>query len=87
MSETKQVPTSSWVSMVAGPLNVNLQNQSPRHVLQYTTASATPSNTTVVGVRLYMQSTHPVNIATGDNLYIKCSDADSGDLAVAISVP
>lgn len=84
MAEFTAAPTASWVSLVTGARDVNLQNQGSCQ-FRYATHTTTP--TTHIGMILKPGQVHPVKIATGENLYIRALDPTTDARAVAIDVP
>ena len=83
MAEYSVVPTTSWASLVAGPKDVNLQNQGSCEV-RYATHTTTP---TTAGMILKPGQIHPVKATTGTNIYVKANDPSSDARVGAVDVP
>lgn len=83
MAELTAIPTTSWASLVAGPKDINLQNQGSCEV-RYATHTTTPTG---VGMILKPGQIHPVKATTGTNIYIKANDPSTDARVVATDVP
>lgn len=83
MAELTATPTTSWAVLVAGPKDINLQNQSSCNV-RYATHTTTPVGS---GMSLHPGQIHPVKATTGENIYVKATDPSSDAKVVAIDVP
>lgn len=83
MAELSATPTTSWASLVAGPKDINLQNQGSCEV-RYATHTTTPTGR---GMSLKPGQTHPVKATTGTNIYIKANDPTADAFVVATDVP
>lgn len=83
MAELSATPTTSWASLVAGPKDINLQNQGSCEV-RYASHTTTPTG---VGMILKPGQVHPVKATTGENIYVKANDPSSDAKVVAIDVP
>lgn len=83
MAEYTAVPTSTRSALVAGAVDVNLQNQGSC-LLRYATHTTTPTG---VGMTLKPGQVHPVKVAAGSSLYVWAQDASADARVVAIDVP
>ncbi len=81
------MPTQNWsvasetyASMASGAKKFNVYNKEAQAV-EYVVASSTPSASTV-GIRLGQGQVHPIDVATGENVYMRI--AQSGSLTTIV---
>lgn len=88
------MPTQNWVvdsttyaSKASGAKKFNVQNVQSQAV-EYVVAASLPSASTV-GIKLGQGQTHPIDVASGENVYVRI--AQSGSLTsitlAALEVP
>ena len=70
--------------MIADEASVNLCNPSP-WMMEYCVETSLPA-ASLVGVRLPGHYTHPVAVATGEDLYVRIVDDHGAEAAVAVAV-
>ncbi len=70
--------------MIADEASVNLCNPSP-WLMEYCVETTTPAASDV-GVRLPGGYTHPVAVASGEDLYVRIVDDRGAEAAVAVAV-
>lgn len=83
MAEYTAVPDGDWAVLVAGPIDLNMQNQGSCEV-SYATHTTTPVGG---GMKLKPGQIHPVKATTGENIYIRALDATSDARVTAIDAP
>lgn len=81
------MPTQNWsvasgtyASMASGAKKFNAYNPQAQAV-EYVVASSTPSASTV-GIRLGQGQTHPIDVASGENVYMRI--AQTGALTTIV---
>lgn len=73
MAEYTAVPTTSWASLVAGAVEIDLQNQGSCPV-KWATHTTTPTGG---GVTLRSGATVNIKCPSGSNIYVKANDPSS----------
>lgn len=86
MATTAIAVTSSWVSVLEGPAEINLQNLMQKERIQYAALGSEPA-ATFKGALLEPGVMHPVAVSGDEELYVRFADAvPAGFTGAAVAV-